>query len=199
MAQESDPKTFLNQSTRSCRAILKKLNKAKSFCWEIWSATLLFIWSCFPNELLGFALHFFWLIIVEYTWFNRLAKFQSCRPQRRVATGETKWKSFDTPYNWVCPPLFWWIIVQYARFNRLAKFQSYRPSQKRVAKGQTKSLPCQNCARDFSTQGFFAICFPGFLIEFYANKCYPMFQLLEFYMVTKNHFCKLKWCTTFQN
>ena len=48
------------------------------------------------------------------------------------------------------------------------------------------------CARDFSTQGFFAICFPGFLIEFYANKCYPMFQLLEFYMMTKNHFCKLK-------
>ena len=55
------------------------------------------------------------------------------------------------------------------------------------------------CACDFSSQGFFAICFPGFLIEFYANKYYLMFQLLEFYMMSKNHSCKLKWYTTFQN
>ena len=31
------------------------------------------------------------------------------------------------------------------------------------------------CACDFSSQGFFAICFPGFVIEFSANKWYTMF------------------------
>ena len=62
-----------------------------------------------------------------------------------------------------------------------------------------KKKPDKMCACDFSSQGFFAICFPGFLIEFYANKSYLMFQLLEFYMMSKNHFCKLKWSTTFQN
>ena len=42
---------------------------------------------------IGFALLFFWWIIVQYTWFNRLANFQSYRPpQKRVATGQTKLK-----------------------------------------------------------------------------------------------------------
>ena len=40
-----------------------------------------------------FALLFFWWIIVQFTWFNLLAKFQSCRSsQKRVATGQTKSK-----------------------------------------------------------------------------------------------------------
>ena len=35
----------------------------------------------------------FWWIIVQFTWFNRLANFQSWRPtQKRVATGQTKSK-----------------------------------------------------------------------------------------------------------
>ena len=34
---------------------------------------------------------FFWWIIVQYTWFNLLANFQSCRPtQKRVAKGGVK-------------------------------------------------------------------------------------------------------------
>ena len=40
-----------------------------------------------------FALLFFWWLIVEYTRFNRLAKFQSCRPpQKKSGNGANKIK-----------------------------------------------------------------------------------------------------------
>ena len=92
LPKESKRRQILLFQTK--RIIHQYLTRRRACKWRLcFSCQKCHVKKFLTSPTIWFALLFFWLIIVEYTWFNRLEKFQSYRPtQKKVATAQTKTK-----------------------------------------------------------------------------------------------------------